>query len=225
MGCCKGPILALGLLLVAAPASAQTPAGASAPAAAGVSASAQAPAGASAPADADYDAEIAAALQEYQRGNWTEAIALFKRAHRLQPSARTHRRLGLTHFEARRYALALEHLEAALSCARDIESDRSDGKSLQTVSGVLLAAGVASVADAAVWWLVDRDVEQPAAPAASAACDGTGCHASARVRFSCNVHGRCHGLPRRRAHDLRAGLVSRRILLRHGGPSATRHVV
>lgn len=65
-----------------------------------------------------YEREIEAALEEYERGNWTEAIALFKRAHHLQPSARTHRGLGLAYFEARRYALALEHLEAALADTR-----------------------------------------------------------------------------------------------------------
>lgn len=65
-----------------------------------------------------YEAAIGAAVQEYERGNWLEAIELFRRAHALAPSARTHRGLGLSYFEARRYALAVQHLEAALADQR-----------------------------------------------------------------------------------------------------------
>jgi tetratricopeptide (TPR) repeat protein len=65
-----------------------------------------------------YEASIRAGVQEYERGNWLEAIELFRRAHALAPSARTHRGLGLSYFEARRYALAVQHLTAALADTR-----------------------------------------------------------------------------------------------------------
>lgn len=57
-------------------------------------------------------------LQEFNRGNWPEAYAAFKRAHELFPNARTQRSLGVSAFEARRYVAALEHLEAALTDTR-----------------------------------------------------------------------------------------------------------
>lgn len=65
-----------------------------------------------------YEDAIRAGVQEYERGNWVEAIELFRRAHALDPSARTHRGLGLSYFEARRYALAVQHLQAALADKR-----------------------------------------------------------------------------------------------------------
>jgi tetratricopeptide (TPR) repeat protein len=66
----------------------------------------------------EYDRAIRAAVSEYEAGSWHEARALFRRAHELEPSARTLRGLGLTAFELRRYVDAMAELEAALTDAR-----------------------------------------------------------------------------------------------------------
>ncbi|MDD9932916.1 MAG: PEGA domain-containing protein [Myxococcales bacterium] len=63
----------------------------------------------------EYARVIAQAVEEFRLQHWQEAIVLFARAHRLSPSARTHRGLGLASFEARQYGRALNHLRAALS--------------------------------------------------------------------------------------------------------------
>jgi hypothetical protein len=62
----------------------------------------------------EYRTLVKQGVQEFDRGNWPEAYAAFKRANDLLPNARTQRSLGFAAFEARRYALALGHLEAAL---------------------------------------------------------------------------------------------------------------
>lgn len=61
-----------------------------------------------------YRQLIADALQDFDRGNWEEAGALFAQAHALNPNARTLRGMGLAAFEARHYAKSLRHLRAAL---------------------------------------------------------------------------------------------------------------
>lgn len=84
-----------------------------------------APAAASVPA-ADPSAEVQVeyrdvvvrAIAEFEAGRWAEARALFLRGHELWPSARTYRTLGMTSFELRTYALALQELQAALDDAR-----------------------------------------------------------------------------------------------------------
>ncbi|HKU41958.1 MAG TPA: tetratricopeptide repeat protein, partial [Polyangiales bacterium] len=68
--------------------------------------------------DAEYRSVIEEALAEFNRGNWEEAAALFERAHRLNPSARTLRGMGLTAYEARRYVDATRHLSEALTETR-----------------------------------------------------------------------------------------------------------
>jgi hypothetical protein len=68
--------------------------------------------------DEEYESIIRSALAEYQAGRYEEATALFARAHAMQPSARTHRGLGLAYFEARRYSLAVVHLKASLADQR-----------------------------------------------------------------------------------------------------------
>jgi tetratricopeptide (TPR) repeat protein len=65
-----------------------------------------------------YRSVIEEALQEFERGNWDEAAALFARAHAISPSARTLRGMGLAAFEARHYADAIEHISAALQDER-----------------------------------------------------------------------------------------------------------
>jgi len=68
--------------------------------------------------DAEYDGLIRSALSEYDAGRYEEAAALFGRAHAISPNARTHRGLGLSFYEARKYALAVRHLRASLQDQR-----------------------------------------------------------------------------------------------------------
>src|SRR4051812_29978765 len=65
--------------------------------------------------DAKYDSLVRGALAEYDAGRYEEATALFNQAHALSPNARTHRGLGLTYFELRKYVASAEHLRAALA--------------------------------------------------------------------------------------------------------------
>ena len=58
------------------------------------------------------------ALTEYNAGRWDEAYTLFERMHRAGPSARTLRGMGLSAYEARRYATAVRDLGAALAETR-----------------------------------------------------------------------------------------------------------
>lgn len=66
----------------------------------------------------EYNRWIQLAVSEFDTGNWTEARALFQRAHELNPNARTWRGLGITAFELRRYVDAIAELEASLADAR-----------------------------------------------------------------------------------------------------------
>lgn len=63
----------------------------------------------------EYRKLVEQALDEFQRGNWDEAGALFEQANRIHPNARTQRGMGFAAFEARRYVAALTSLRAALS--------------------------------------------------------------------------------------------------------------
>ena len=67
---------------------------------------------------AEYQAAIAEAVSEFQAGNWEEAQALFREAHRLSPNARTLRGLGIVAFELRRYVDAIGFLRQALEDSR-----------------------------------------------------------------------------------------------------------
>lgn len=62
-----------------------------------------------------YGALVQEAVEEFNRGHWEEAGALFKRAHALRPNARTLRGIGLSAFESRRYVDTVQHLTQALS--------------------------------------------------------------------------------------------------------------
>ena len=66
----------------------------------------------------DYRRAIAAALQEYNVGNFAEAQALFERAHAIKPSARTFRGLGMACFELKKYIQARDALTASLKDTR-----------------------------------------------------------------------------------------------------------
>jgi len=73
-----------------------------------------APERAHAQADAAYDEATQRAVVEFNHGNWEEAQALFRRAHELDPNARTWRGLGICAFELRQYVQATGELEASL---------------------------------------------------------------------------------------------------------------
>lgn len=74
------------------------------------------------PRSAEFRAIIAEAVRESAAMQYEEARSLFLRAHALQPSARTHRGIGVTEFELRNYAASVEHLDAALrSTVRPLE--------------------------------------------------------------------------------------------------------
>jgi len=62
-----------------------------------------------------YRQTVAEALAEFDAQNYLESRALFLRAHKLQPNARTLRGLGAVAFELRRYAESASYLDAALT--------------------------------------------------------------------------------------------------------------
>lgn len=65
-----------------------------------------------------YQRLMSLGLEEYDRGHWAEARALFLRGHALAPSARTLRALGMTAFNLRRYPDAVRELQQALDDPR-----------------------------------------------------------------------------------------------------------
>ena len=66
----------------------------------------------------EYRSLIASALEEYELHNYVEAMSLFERAHRIKPSARTLRGMGLASYQAHRYVIAIGYLHAALEDPR-----------------------------------------------------------------------------------------------------------
>jgi hypothetical protein len=64
--------------------------------------------------DAAYRAAVRDALLEYDAGHFEEARSLFRRAHDLEPNARTLRGIGMASFELRDYVEAVRALSAAL---------------------------------------------------------------------------------------------------------------
>lgn len=64
--------------------------------------------------DARYRATLKEALAEYDANHFEEARILFRRAHELNPNARTLRSIGMASFELRDYVPALRALSAAL---------------------------------------------------------------------------------------------------------------
>jgi hypothetical protein len=65
-----------------------------------------------------YRALITDAVAEYDAHHFEEARALFRRAHQLEPSARTWRGIGMAAFELRDYVKSLRALEASLVDSR-----------------------------------------------------------------------------------------------------------
>lgn len=74
-----------------------------------------APSSEEAETEAAYLTLIRKGLEEYDRGNWSEAKSFFARAHEVRPSARTLRGLGLASYELRSYVEAIGYLRAALA--------------------------------------------------------------------------------------------------------------
>jgi hypothetical protein len=92
-------------------------------------------AGAHAQSDEDaYRELVRNALAEFDAKNWAESLALFRRAHAAQPSARTLRGLGMVAFEMQDYVEARSQLSAALRDPRK----PLDGE-LRTTTEALLA--------------------------------------------------------------------------------------
>lgn len=69
-------------------------------------------------AQRNYQTTIRDAVSEYSAGNLEESRALFEQAHRMKPSARTLRGLGMVAFEQKRYVQAVDYLEQALADSR-----------------------------------------------------------------------------------------------------------
>jgi hypothetical protein len=63
---------------------------------------------------AEYERVIRHGLEEYRLGNFAEMYAAMRRAHELDPNARTLRGMGVAAFELKDYVAALVHLRAAL---------------------------------------------------------------------------------------------------------------
>ncbi len=89
----------------------------------------------------EYARAVAQAVEEFRLQHWQEAIVLFTRAHRLSPSARTHRGLGLAFFEARQYGRALQHLRAALSERRRPLTEAQRGEVRAAIDRTLTLVG------------------------------------------------------------------------------------
>lgn len=64
--------------------------------------------------DAAYRETIQQAVTEFRLGHWPEALVLFRKAHASEPSARTLRGMGISAFEARRYADSILWLSQSL---------------------------------------------------------------------------------------------------------------
>jgi hypothetical protein len=65
-------------------------------------------------ADARYRSTLKDALAEYDANHFEEARILFRRAHEINPNARTLRSIGMASFELRDYVAAVRALSAAL---------------------------------------------------------------------------------------------------------------
>jgi hypothetical protein len=68
--------------------------------------------------DAIYRQTIRDGVGEYDSGHFEEARSLFRRAHEMNPSARTLRGIGMASFELRDYVVAVRSLAAALQDTR-----------------------------------------------------------------------------------------------------------
>ena len=65
-----------------------------------------------------YERLILTALSAYERGQWAKALSEFEQAHRLKPSARTWRTIGMSAYNLGDFPRSIAALEQALSDAR-----------------------------------------------------------------------------------------------------------
>jgi hypothetical protein len=68
--------------------------------------------------NAEYSDLLKDGVNEFSAGNWGEARLLFTKAHKIAPTARTFRGLGLCDFELRHYVAAIAEFEAAVNDQR-----------------------------------------------------------------------------------------------------------
>ncbi len=66
----------------------------------------------------EYDSFLAQAVQAYEVGRFAEARSLFRRAHEIQPTARTMRTIGMCSFNLGDYIDALQNLDGSLNETR-----------------------------------------------------------------------------------------------------------
>jgi hypothetical protein len=99
-------------------------------------------------AEDDYESIVAEAVAEFQRQNWIEARALFKRAHEIRPNARTLRGAGIAAFEAKLYVDAYQDLTAALASKVKplTAAQRTDAQRILARTGTFIARVRVSVA-------------------------------------------------------------------------------
>jgi hypothetical protein len=90
----------------------------------------------------EYRTLIDQALSEFGHKNWPEARVLFRRAHELNPNARTLRGMGLTSYEMRDYVNAVLQLSAALEEKRQplTEAQRKECEQLLARSRTFVGA-------------------------------------------------------------------------------------
>ena len=81
----------------------------------------------------EYLRTVTEAIAEYRLGNWSEAEALFRRAHELNPNARTLRGMGLAAYENRTYVRAVTLLREALEDNRQALSSKQRTEVEQTI--------------------------------------------------------------------------------------------
>lgn len=86
------------------------------------------------PETPEYADTIKKALLEYNEGRWNEARALFERAHRIRPSARTLRGMGNAAYKARDYASALMYLKQALDDNREPLTEEQRNKTIKIIA-------------------------------------------------------------------------------------------
>jgi hypothetical protein len=82
----------------------------------------------------EYRVLIEQALSEFSHKNWPEARVLFRRAHELNPNARTLRGMGLVSYEMRDYVHAVLQLSAALDEKRQSLTDAQRKETEQLLS-------------------------------------------------------------------------------------------
>jgi len=108
-------------------------------------------------AQAGYGEAVDQALAEYEADNFLEARAQFRRAHQMDPNARTLRALGMVEFELRNYRDSIRWLELALkSGVRALEgSMRADTEALLGRAKTYVARVVLDVVPAQATVFVD----------------------------------------------------------------------